>query len=247
MLKKENGDKKLLISTMYHNINSDKYSNKLSIFKEHLLYIKNNFNVVFPEDTLKGKDICLTFDDGFYNFYEYVFPLLKELNLKAILAVPTKFILDDTNIQKKDRLAIMHDDTYSHIDQAPFCTFKELKEMSESGHVKIASHSHSHTNLSTCDNLKYELQKSKQILEEKLSIKCDSLIFPYGKYDETVLTMAKKEYKYLFRIGNGINKNFDGINGIIYRINADNLKNEKSIFSYTNMLKYRIKSFIKSF
>jgi peptidoglycan/xylan/chitin deacetylase (PgdA/CDA1 family) len=247
MLKKEDEVKKLLISTMYHNINSDKYSNDLNIFKKHLLYIKNNFNVVFPEDKLKDKNICLTFDDGFYNFYVYVFPLLKELNIKAVLAVPTKFILDDTVVNQQDRLNIKHDDTYMNIDKGAFCTFKELKEMSDSGLVKIASHSHNHIDLSTCDNLDFELQESKQILEKKLNMECDSFVFPYGKYNQTVIRKAKQKYKYLFRIGNAINEDFSGINGTIYRINADGLKDEKSIFSHTNMLKYKIKSFIKSF
>jgi len=233
---------------MYHNINSDKYSNDFNVFRKHLLYIKENFSVVLPRETLEGrKNICLTFDDSFYNFYEYVFPLLKELGLKAVLAVPTKFILDDTDVKKEERLNIKHDDTYTQIQKAPFCTFKELKEMSESGFVKIASHSHSHVNLLTCKNLDFELQESKRILEEKLNINCDTFIFPYGKYNQNIVEKAQKKYKYLFRIGNGINSDFSGIKGVIYRVNADNLKDESSIFSFFNIVKYSIKSFIKSF
>ena len=247
MLKKEEEDRKLLISVMYHNIGADKYTNDLNLFKKHLLYIKNNFNVVLPNDHLTCKDICLTFDDGFYNFYVYVYPLLKELDLKAILAVPTKFILDDTILTRDERLGIKHDDTYTNIDKAPFCTFKELKQMSESGLVKIASHSHSHINLCETDNLDLELKKSKQIIEDKLNIICDTFVFPFGKYNDEVLKIVRQEYKYLFRIGNGINQDFNGIKGLIYRINGDGLKDEKSIFSFKNMLKYKIKSFIKSF
>ena len=29
------------------------------------------------------------FDDGFYDFYHYVFPILKKLKIKALLAIPT--------------------------------------------------------------------------------------------------------------------------------------------------------------
>jgi len=231
---------------MYHNINSDKYSNNLEIFKKHLIYIKNNFNIVFPNDKLKGDDICLTFDDGFYNFYIYVFPLLQELNIKVILAVPTAFILDDTKELKEHRLRIKHDDTYTNIQKAPFCTFKELKIMSDSGHVKIASHSHSHVNLNKCDNLEFELKQSKKILENKLNIVCDTFIFPFGKYNDDILKQTKKYYKYQFRIGNAINNNFDGINDVIYRINADSLKNHNELFSIKNMIKYKIKYYIKS-
>ncbi len=232
---------------MYHNINADKYSNDLEVFAKHLLYIKEHYNIILPNERLTGNDICLTFDDAFYNFYFYVFPLLKKYNIKAILAVPTKFILDDTDMFSEDRLSILHDDTYANIHKAPFCTFKELKEMNDSGLVKIASHTVNHINLQECKELDFELKNSKETLEKKLSINCDTFIFPYGKYNENILEKSKKYYKHLFRIGNAINKDFDGINGVIYRINADGLKDEKDIFSFKNMLKYKIKYFIKSF
>ncbi len=236
----------MLISTLYHNINADKYSNKYDIFEKHLIYIKNNFNIVVPNDNLKGDDICLTFDDAFFNFYVYVFPLLKKHKIKAILSVPAKFILETTTHQKQDRLNILHDDTYENINKAPFCTFKELQEMVDSGFVIVASHSYSHTNLKTQNNLVDELDKSKDILEKRLGIICDSFVFPFGKYDDIVVKEAKKRYKWLFRIGNGLNRDFDGIDGLIYRINADNLKDKKDIFSFKNMLKYRLKSWLKS-
>jgi peptidoglycan/xylan/chitin deacetylase (PgdA/CDA1 family) len=232
---------------MYHNINADKYSNDLELFREHLLYIKGRFDVVLPSDKITKNSICLTFDDGFYNFYFYLYPLLKELNLKAILAVPTKFILDDTDISDKIRLGIKHDERYNSIKKAPFCTYKELKEMSDSGFVKIASHTHSHVNLTDTNELLFELTYSKKLLEERLDIVCDTLVFPFGKYGDKVIEEAKKEYRYLFRIGNGVNRDFLGINGVIYRINGDGLKDAKELFSTKNMLKYRFKSFIKSF
>lgn len=245
MLKKEDEVKLLLISLMYHHINSDKYSNDLDIFKKHLEYIISKYNIVVPGDELKGNDICLTFDDAFFDFYYYVFPLLKKYKVKAILAVPSKYILDDTKLDYKKRLNVLHDESYAKKES--FCTFKELKEMSDSGFVLIASHTHSHINLNETKELEFELKESKNILENKLNIRIDSFIFPFGKYNDEVLNECKKHYKYLFRIGNGINENFNGINDVIYRINADSLKNEKDIFSFFNMLKYRIKSIIKSF
>lgn len=247
MQKKENEVKPLLISTMYHNINADKYSNDLEIFKEHLLYLRRHYTIVLPSDKITENSICLTFDDAFYNFYVYVFPLLKELDIKVLLAVPTQFILDDTKEYSENRLSIKHDDTYTQIDKAPFCTFKELKEMSDSGLVKVASHSHAHVNLQETKDLNFELSHSKKLLEEKLGINCDTLVFPFGKYDDNVLEASEKLYSYFFRIGNGVNKDFSGIHKVIYRVNADDLKNAKDIFSFKNMIKYKFKSFIKSF
>ena len=126
----------MLISTMYHHINSDKYSNTLDIFINHLKYIKSNYNIVLPNDKISYNSICLTFDDAFFDFYYYIFPLLKKFNIKVILGVPVKYILEDTLVSYNHRLSINHDDTYNNKES--FCTYKELKEMVDSKLVYIA-------------------------------------------------------------------------------------------------------------
>ena len=80
---------------MYHHVNSDRCSNDLAIFEEHLKYIKNNFKTIFPGEEITSKSVCLTFDDAYADFYFLIFPLLKKYNLKALLAIPSKYILDD--------------------------------------------------------------------------------------------------------------------------------------------------------
>jgi peptidoglycan/xylan/chitin deacetylase (PgdA/CDA1 family) len=119
--------------------------------------------------------------------------------------------------------------------------------MIESGLVQVASHSYSHKNLvDEKVNLEEELVLSKKLLEEKLSIEVDSFVYPFGKYNQKILNETMKHYQYSFRIGNGINKDFNGINGVIYRIDGDNLENGSDIFSFSNMAKFRFKSFVKS-
>lgn len=228
---------------MYHHVNSDKYTNDLEIFELHLKYLVNNYNIVTPGDVLTGKDICLTFDDAFYDFYYYVFPLLKKYNIKAILAVPTDYIIEKTEISSKIRLDILHDDTYEKKES--FCTYEELQEMVDSSYVVIASHSSSHCNLQKSKNLDYEIISSKKTLEDRLNINVESFIYPFGKYNKEVVSLVKKHYKYSFRIGNAIHKDFEGIKGLIYRVNADGLLNADNIFSFSSILKYRIKAMIK--
>jgi peptidoglycan/xylan/chitin deacetylase (PgdA/CDA1 family) len=231
---------------MYHHVNSDLCSNNLDIFEKHLKYISENFTTVLPHDKLKENNICLTFDDAYADFYYDIFPLLKKYNLKALLAVPTKYILDTTTQTKDIRLGFKHNYLFENYHKATFCTFEELKEMLESNLIAIASHSHTHTNLLEKNiNLNEEIVTSKEILETKLNITVDSFVFPFGKYDNNIANQCSKHYKYLFRIGNAIHKDFTGINKVIYRIDGDNLKNEKEIFSYKNILKYRFKALIK--
>ena len=74
----------------------------------------------------------------------------------------------------------------------------------------------------------------------------ESFVYPFGRYDQAVLDETMKSYKYSFRIGNGVNKDFGGVNGVIYRIDGDFLETPNDIFSFKNMLKFRLKTFIKT-
>jgi len=232
---------------MYHHLNSDRCSNDYDIFESHLKYISENFTATFPTDNLPKNPICLVFDDGYYDFYKLVFPLLKKYKVKVLLAVIPKYTLDDVNTSDEERLNYEHNDLFEHYEKGTFCTYNELQELIDSELVQVVSHSYSHQNLVE-DNidLDEELQTSKEILESKLNIKVESFVFPFGKYNQKILDETKKHYKYVFRIGNGIDKNFSGTNGVIYRLDADNLENASDIFNFTNILKFKFKTFIKS-
>ena len=234
---------------MYHHLNSDRCSNNIDIFESHLKYISENFNSTFPteNENLPNNPICLVFDDGYYDFYKLIFPLLKKYKIKSLLAVTPKYILDDCDNSDESRMQYEHNDLFEYYKMGTFCTYKELQEMIDSQLVQVVSHSYSHSNLVEDDiDLNEELILSKQLIEDKLYTKVESFVYPFGKYNQEILDETMKYYKYSFRIGNGINKDFSGINGVIYRIDGDNLKDANSIFNFSNMMKFRFKSFIKS-
>jgi len=234
---------------MYHHVNSDRCSNDLEIFEKHIEYISTHFKTIFPtNDKLKGKYACLIFDDAYADFYYLIFPILKKYNIKALLAVPTKFILDKCEETEELRTSFEHNDEFKNYKKGTFCTFKEMKEMIESGLVQIVSHSHSHTNLlENSVNLDEELLLSKQVLEDKLNIEVESFVFPFGKYNDVIAKKTSKYYKYQFRIGNAIHEDFSGIKGINYRVDADGLTTPDEIFTFKRLLGYKFKAFIKSF
>jgi len=232
---------------MYHHVNSDRCSNDLAIFEKHLEYISKKFTTVFPSENIPKNAICLTFDDAYVDFYYLIFPLLKKFNLKALLGVPTKYILDTCSEERNLRMSFEHNDEFKNYEKGTFCTFEEMREMIDSGLVQVVSHSHTHSNLIEDEvNLEEELVLSKNILEEKLNIKVESFIFPFGKYDDELARQTLKHYKYAFRIGNAIHKDFSGIKGINYRIDGDELKKPDEIFSLKSLFKYKFKAIVKS-
>ena len=237
-----------MISVMYHHVKSDRCSNDLAMFELHMRYVSENFTSCFPTmEKLEKNPICLVFDDGYFDFYKYIYPILRKYDLKALLAVVPRYVLDDTDVDDATRLGFEHNELFEQYENATFCTYKELQEMSDSGLVQIASHSYSHKNLIASDvDLRNELLKSKEILENKLGVEVESFVYPFGKYDQNVLNETMKSYKYSFRIGNGVNKDFRGVNGVVYRIDGDFLESPSDIFSFANMLKFRAKTFIKT-
>ena len=82
---------------MYHyvrNIRKSKYPNikglEFSDFRKQITYLKKNFNLLSNNQFIeilnsrkipKKKSILLTFDDGYRDHFEYVFPFLKKRHL----------------------------------------------------------------------------------------------------------------------------------------------------------------------
>jgi len=183
---------------MYHLVYDDE--NKINsftvtpkMFEEDINYILQNGytpinfddlkRYVYSGESLPQKPIMITFDDGFYNNYQYVFPIIKEKNIKIVLSVVGSYSqkyseIDDTNLY------------YS------YCNWDILKTMHDSGLVEIQNHTY---NLHTYDdNRKGVLKTIKEtneeykkliyddfvlnhkMIEEKTGRVCEVLTFPYG-------------------------------------------------------------------
>lgn len=67
----------------------------VSDFETHLAFFKEHFHVISLEDYMSGErhkeklTICLTFDDGYANFYQEAYPLLQKYQLPAAIFVTT--------------------------------------------------------------------------------------------------------------------------------------------------------------
>ncbi len=126
-----------------------------------------------------GRGIVLTFDDGYEDNYTELFPLLKKYGCKATIFVIT-----------------------SKIDTEGYLTSQQIREMSDSGLVSIQSHTVSHEPLAlgdkTYEDVVYEFEESKRILEEITGVAVDTVSMPNGSFDEAVTSIAEKYYDVIF-------------------------------------------------
>ncbi len=124
---------------------------------------------------LPEKPIVLTFDDGYGGHYEYVYPLLKKYGYPAVFSVYTSNMGKNTG--------------RTHV------SWEQLKEMAADPLVTIASHSVTHPKdlrLLSDEQLKMEIEQSKQILEAQLGIAIRYFTYPEGKYDQRVAKAVEK-------------------------------------------------------
>jgi peptidoglycan/xylan/chitin deacetylase (PgdA/CDA1 family) len=242
----------MLLILMYHRINASKYSNRLDIFLSHLRFLTERYPIVLPGDALRGEKIsvCLTFDDAYFDFYHYVFPLLGEFKIRALLSVPVKYIVDSTAVDSNTRLSVpSHEAMVNdvHIRKVPFCTWDELSKMAASGLVEIASHSHSHRDLTNPGvDLREEIVGSKMRLEERLHQKITTFVYPIGKVNRQLHSLVARNYPFAMRIGSASNKDWHNTKGLLYRINGDGLSDPAEPFTRTRLSGYLFKYFMNT-
>lgn len=235
----------MLLALLYHKIGNTKYGNSLEMLEAHFREIAKSYTSVLPGESLsKGLSVCLTFDDAFFDFYHLIFPLLKKYHLKSLLAVPTAFISERTTLSSVERLEKIR----TFPDQAPpipspaFCTWSELKELSLSPLIEIASHSIHHCPL-TAPHIdpEHECLTSKMTLEDKLGLSITSFVYPYGKMNKKAHALVKKHYQHIFRIGNALNKSWQNTNALLYRVNADQLPHPLAPFRPLACMKHHVR------
>ncbi len=178
---------------------------------------ENNYDVIFVSELDKlqhyEKPVILTFDDGWVDVYYEAFPLAKELNMKICMYIITDLV--GTN---------------------GYCTIEQLKEMRDSGLVEIDSHTLSHPYLDqlTVEKVSEELISSKAYIKENLGIDSTVICYPSGRRSETVLEIAKDNYKYGLLMDGGVFK---------YNSNTSNMYLIERIYAMRSMTLNTFKSY----
>lgn len=196
---------------MYHNITTNnakagKYTVTESEFCKDLEYIrKNGYEAITVEDlisytngksTLPKKPIMITFDDGFESFYVIAYPVLKQMNMKAVVSIIGSVTEKYSSIND-------HNINYSNL------TWSEINEMAESGLVEFQNHSYNmhrsekgqRKGISKMPNeseseyrkaLTEDLLKAQELFKVNCSLEPKAIAYPYGAKSKVTLEIIKK-------------------------------------------------------
>jgi peptidoglycan/xylan/chitin deacetylase (PgdA/CDA1 family) len=159
----------------YHAVSPD-WEHRLSIHPDLLL---RQVRVLS-----RFRQVHVTFDDAFRSAAT-VFPDLERLGVPVQIFVCTRYALVGAPLTIPE---LAGDDP----EQLATMNWDELREQAARG-VAIGSHAVSHPHLTTLseDDLRRELNESKEEIEDRLGRPCDDLAYPYGEHDERVRAAAR--------------------------------------------------------
>lgn len=175
---------------MYHYISvppedADQYRIDLSVppdnFRAQMEYLAaNGYTTVDLYDLtlaivnqrdLPPNPVIITIDDGYRDFYDNGFPILRELGLKATLFVITDYV---------DR------------NEPNYVSWAMIAEMAAAG-IRIEPHSKSHVNLNGRDRdfLVWEMLGSQQTVAAHIGYTPRYFAYPGGRYDEVAMQVLE--------------------------------------------------------
>lgn len=146
-------------SVLYHQIN-DLSSVNENLFESHIKYLsENSYKGITISDYVNKdynkheKNIMITFDDGYYDNYKIVFPILKKYNMKATIFLNTMYLEDRERIEQTEILnnrEANYEAMKKYVEVGDgktwqYMTWCEIKEMYESGLLDFQAHTHKHT------------------------------------------------------------------------------------------------------
>lgn len=145
---------------LYHQVNP-LINVTPQLFEEHLKYMATRYQTftyseayeyVKEHGKLPADSLLITFDDGYYDNYKVVFPLLKKYNLKATFFINTLFIGREARTNNPEfeigelanikALTNFYEGKDAVSDQ--YMTAPEIKEMVNSGLCDFQAHTHTH-------------------------------------------------------------------------------------------------------
>lgn len=208
--------KNFLHVLLYHDI----APNEQEAFKQQMIFAAQHYHfltmdefemIISGKQPLKGKNLLLTFDDGYKSNREVAEHILEPLGIKACFFVLPDFI--DSDDKKKFIAENLYDGKLSPQDIPDYKTsmsWQDLECLISKGHT-IGSHTKSHVDLAKVIDEKIlaeEIIESGDIIQRRLGVPINHFAYPYGNVNcisAQAMQVIKKRYQYVFSGVRGAN------------------------------------------
>jgi len=178
---------------MYHSISNSSFKLSVDInsFSRQMSFMhKLGYKGIclknINEENEKKKFV-ITFDDGYKDIFQNAMPILEKFNFKATcFFVPNqigKYNSWDSDFNKTEKVFLMDKN--------------QINEWHSRGQ-EVASHTLDHEDLTRLnfDEKKDQILGPIDFFKKEFEIDIKSFSYPYGKYDDDSVKIAKKHYKF---------------------------------------------------
>lgn len=181
---------------MYHLVGTGgdtAMSVPLTAFLRHLRYLTaagyRTVDLRTFESRLHGRDsdgreVLLTFDDGYSNTTDIVAPLLREHGLHATMAVCSAYLEPEHTPRRTPHLS---DD---------FAGPEQVRDWVAAGNGLLA-HTFSHMRLTDCSaaELDWQIGVDHERLHALLGCEITGIAYPFGAFSDAVVSVARRHYR----------------------------------------------------
>lgn len=180
----ENGTAPLAL--MYHLILDEPYTSLTGLFvrpselEGHIqALIEKGYTFIFADEYgyYDNKTVIMSFDDGYIDNYEEMFPIIQKYNVKV-----TVFMVA------------------GYINGANYLSEDMIREMASSGLVSFQAHTYNHVGLTSQspDGMRNEFDSTNKTLESLTGRDVTALCYPSGQFNDSVVAVAGEYYKYAY-------------------------------------------------
>ena len=165
------------------------------------------------EHPVRDRAVVVTFDDGSLDNYHYAYPVLERYRINAVIFVVTSWVdaattgsasfFGDVQPDHEASMLLIQSGEAGRV----VLDWETIRQMGSSGLVEFYSHTVNHYKCNELDRseLEHELYLSKAMLERELGQPCSYLCWPYGKFNDLAVTIAREVgYEALFTTSRGV-------------------------------------------
>ncbi len=134
---------------LYHRVHP-KYGVSPEVFREQMAFLSRRFRKFTIGDFRNLRNsFLITFDDGFYDFFAYAYPVLKEFSIPALLFVSPERVLNSSEVRSSSFYSDVSTSeafkrSFLNGDNSAFLSWGELRLISSEGLVSVQSHALTH-------------------------------------------------------------------------------------------------------
>ncbi len=179
---------------MYHGVSdnlwgaSELFVSPANMEAQIAYLVENGYDPITFEDWSHLEDfdkpVMLTFDDGYLDNYEELFPILQKYNVKATIFLIT------VSVDRDERTV----------------NTEQVQEMVASGLVSFQSHTYNHPHLSESSgtDLENQMRWSKYAITRMTGYEPIALCYPYGDSDAEARDVTMSHYKFGIAMTGGL-------------------------------------------